>query len=336
MPAHKRLDGAQAHSEGLRRGDGFQRSGRRLRRRYPAVPRNLQGRPGSTTFIPISTTIRPTGRRTTRTPALEIIAQTDGRITHFVALHGNQRNFHGQLAPPAQARLPGVQCISAQPSAGFHGLEGLKHMPTAIVPGIYDPKLADGNVWIETEDAYRMVPAAGSRRRRCWWAFLRAPTWWLPARWRRKLAGAGERGVIVTMLCDGAEKYLSEQFWHDTEFEKAGPGIPWCRMPEKTYPNECCGVMLGSIDGDRNVREAVPLPKMLTRDRRRTRYEHATRRICSAPTRRLATENWRCWASTIRIPIATPISPSAIWRTPAPGISYRRAIHKERAIRSRQ
>ena len=51
----------------------------------------------------------------------------------------------------------GVVCISAQPATGFHGLEGLKHMPTAIVPSIYDPELADENVWIETEDAYKMV-----------------------------------------------------------------------------------------------------------------------------------------------------------------------------------
>ena len=53
--------------------------------------------------------------------------------------------------------VPGVQCCSVQPSSGFHGLEGLKHMPSAIVPGIYDEKLADGNFWIETEDAYAMV-----------------------------------------------------------------------------------------------------------------------------------------------------------------------------------
>ena len=53
--------------------------------------------------------------------------------------------------------LPAVKCFSAQPSSGFHGLEGLKHMPTSIVPGIYDPSLADGNLWIETEDAQSMV-----------------------------------------------------------------------------------------------------------------------------------------------------------------------------------
>ena len=61
------------------------------------------------------------------------------------------------------AMLPQVKCISAQPSSGFHGLEGLKHMPTAIVPGIYDPELADDNIWIETEDAYDMMRRHGPR-----------------------------------------------------------------------------------------------------------------------------------------------------------------------------
>src|SRR3954452_2327690 len=62
---------------------------------------------------------------------------------------GNSRRFRRDM--------PHVKCISAQPSSGFHGLEGLKHMPTAIVPGFYDEQLADGNLWIETEDAYKMV-----------------------------------------------------------------------------------------------------------------------------------------------------------------------------------
>src|SRR6202050_1228186 len=88
--------------------------------------------------------------------ALEILAQTDGRITHFVACMGTSGTFMGN-SRRFHEELPYVKCISAQPSSGFHGLEGLKHMPTAIVPGIYDATLADGNFWIETEDAYRMV-----------------------------------------------------------------------------------------------------------------------------------------------------------------------------------
>ena len=110
----------------------------------------------SSIFIPISTTIPPIGRRISTGPGLEILAQTEGRITHFVACMGTSGTFMG-TSRRLRREMPGVKCISAQPSSGFHGLEGLKHMPTAIVPGIYDPELADENVWIETEDAYAMV-----------------------------------------------------------------------------------------------------------------------------------------------------------------------------------
>ena len=92
--------------------------------------------------------------------AVEILAQTDGRITHFVACMGTSGTFMG-CSRRFHKELPYVKCISAQPSSGFHGLEGLKHMPSAIVPGIYDPTVADDNVWIETEDAYAMCRRIG-------------------------------------------------------------------------------------------------------------------------------------------------------------------------------
>src|SRR4029077_3186183 len=88
--------------------------------------------------------------------AVEIIAQTHGAITHFVTCMGTSGTFTGN-SRRLKRDVPGVTCISAQPSSGFHGLEGLKHMPTAIVPGIYDAGLADDNLWIETEDAYAMT-----------------------------------------------------------------------------------------------------------------------------------------------------------------------------------
>ncbi|HVY92353.1 MAG TPA: cysteine synthase family protein, partial [Bryobacteraceae bacterium] len=86
----------------------------------------------------------------------EIIEQTEGRVTHFVALLGTSGTFVGN-SRRLKRDIPGVQCISAQPSTGFHGIEGTKHMATAIVPRIYDPTLADRNIEIETEDAYKMV-----------------------------------------------------------------------------------------------------------------------------------------------------------------------------------
>src|SRR5438105_809036 len=86
----------------------------------------------------------------------EILDQTEGRITHFVAAMGTSGTFVG-VTRRLRRDMASVKCYSAQPSRGFHGIEGLKHMPTALVPGIYDETLADGNLWLETEDAYRMV-----------------------------------------------------------------------------------------------------------------------------------------------------------------------------------
>src|SRR5437899_5374373 len=86
----------------------------------------------------------------------EIIEQTAGRVTHFVTGLGTSGTFVG-VTRRLRRDLPAVKCYSAQPSSGFHGLEGMKHMPTAIVPGIYDASVPDRNLWLETEDAHRMV-----------------------------------------------------------------------------------------------------------------------------------------------------------------------------------
>jgi len=145
--------------------------------------------------------------------ALEILAQTDGRITHFVACMGTSGTFMGNSRRFHQ-EVPRVKCISAQPSSGFHGLEGLKHMPTAIVPGIYDPTVADDNVWIETEDAYAMCRRIA--REEALLVGISSGANLVASRAVAKhLVDAGQPGVIVTVLCDGAYKYLSESFWQD-------------------------------------------------------------------------------------------------------------------------
>jgi cysteine synthase B len=142
----------------------------------------------------------------------EILAQTEGRITHFVACLGTSGTFMG-TSRRLRRDQPEVKCISAQPSSGFHGLEGLKHMPTAIVPGIYDAGLADENVWIDTEDAYEMVRRLA--RDEALLVGISSGANLVAARQvARELVQAGKPGVIVTMLCDGAAKYLSEPFWH--------------------------------------------------------------------------------------------------------------------------
>ena len=146
---------------------------------------------------------------------VEIIRQTEGRVTHFVTSMGTSGTFMGTSRRLKQD-VPGVTCISAQPSSGFHGLEGLKHMPTAIVPGIYDEKLADENLWLETEDAYRMTRWLG-RHEGVLVGMSSGANVHAAHIVGQRLAKEGKPGVVVTVLCDGATKYLSEPFWNEQD-----------------------------------------------------------------------------------------------------------------------
>jgi cysteine synthase B len=143
----------------------------------------------------------------------EIIQQTGGNFTHFVASMGTSGTFMGNTRR-FKRDLPEVKCISVQPSSGFHGLEGLKHMPTAIVPGIYDEKLADGNIWMETEDAYKMVRRL-AREEGLLVGISSGCNVHAATVIAREAVANGESATIVTVLCDSAEKYLSEHFWDD-------------------------------------------------------------------------------------------------------------------------
>jgi len=144
---------------------------------------------------------------------LEILEQTGGMITHFLAALGTSGTFMG-TARRMREDGNGVVCISAQPATGFHGLEGLKHMPTAIVPKIYDPELADENLWIETEDAYKMVRRL-AREEGLLVGISAGANVHAAVELGRRLATAGRDAVIVTILCDGASKYMSEPFWNE-------------------------------------------------------------------------------------------------------------------------
>jgi cysteine synthase B len=145
--------------------------------------------------------------------AVEIMEQTGRAITHFVACMGTSGTFTGN-SRRLKRDIPGIQCISAQPSSGFHGLEGLKHMPTAIVPGIYDESLADDNLWIETEDAYRMTRWLG-RHEGLQVGMSSGANLHAACEVAKRLAQEHRDGLIVTVLCDGATKYLSEPFWNE-------------------------------------------------------------------------------------------------------------------------
>ncbi len=146
----------------------------------------------------------------------EIIEQTEGRITHFVTLLGTSGTFVGN-ARRFHRDLPHVECISAQPSTGFHGIEGTKHMPTAIVPRIYEESLASRNIWIDTEDAYRMVVRL-AREEGLLVGISSGGNVQAALTIAKELHAQGREGVVVTILCDGADKYLSEHFWDEPEW----------------------------------------------------------------------------------------------------------------------
>ena len=144
----------------------------------------------------------------------EIIEQTGGRLTHFIASMGTSGTFVG-VTRRLHRDLPGVHCYSAQPSTGFHGLEGLRNMNATMVPAIYDANLAEENLWLETEDAYKMVKRL-AREEGVLVGISAGGNVTAALAVARRLHAAKQPGYIVTVLCDSADKYLSESFW-DTE-----------------------------------------------------------------------------------------------------------------------
>ncbi|MDE3136229.1 MAG: cysteine synthase family protein [Acidobacteriota bacterium] len=144
---------------------------------------------------------------------VEIWQQSRGHLTHFVAGLGTSGTFIG-TARRLEEFDPSIELISFQPSAAFHGLEGLKHMPSAIVPGIYDRTVADENLWIETEDAHEQVRrlareegllvglSSGAAMAACLNVARRIP--------------ADHLARIVTVFPDSGERYLGDRFWEES------------------------------------------------------------------------------------------------------------------------
>jgi cysteine synthase B len=145
--------------------------------------------------------------------ANEIWEQTEGRITHFVAGLGTSGTFMGTTRRLRELN-PEVQCISMQPDSPFNGLEGLKHMETAIVPPIYDAHLADRNIAMSTERAYKMGKQLGKTEGLLVGVSAAAAVA-ASLQVAEEEHAAGRDAVIVTILCDSADKYLSERFWEE-------------------------------------------------------------------------------------------------------------------------
>jgi S-sulfo-L-cysteine synthase (O-acetyl-L-serine-dependent) len=148
-----------------------------------------------------------------RATANEIWEQTEGQITHFVAGLGTSGTFMGTTRRFKELN-PKIRCVSMQPDSPFNGLEGLKHMATAIVPRIYDSKLADANIEMSTELAYWMVKNL-ARDQGLLVGISAAAAVAASLQIGKQEAEAGREAVIVTILCDSAEKYMSERFWQE-------------------------------------------------------------------------------------------------------------------------
>ncbi|MGA1983984.1 MAG: pyridoxal-phosphate dependent enzyme [Acidobacteriaceae bacterium] len=148
-----------------------------------------------------------------RTTANEIWKQTEGQVTHFVAGLGTSGTFMGTTRRLRELN-PKIKCISMQPDSPFNGFEGLKHMATAIVPPIYDATLADANIFMETERAYKMARELG-RLDGVLVGISAAGAVATSLQIAEQEAKAGREAVIVTILSDSADKYLSERFWQE-------------------------------------------------------------------------------------------------------------------------
>ncbi|NKB71000.1 MAG: cysteine synthase [Candidatus Latescibacteria bacterium] len=141
------------------------------------------------------------------TTAPEIWQQTEGRITHFVATIGTSGTVMG-TGRGLKGFNPDIQVIAVEPSQPFHGIEGLKHMESSIVPGIYREDFLDDKIPVDTDDAYDtalMLPRqtgvlVGQSSGAGYWAAI-------------EVAKSLRQGVVVTIFCDGGDKYMSSPMW---------------------------------------------------------------------------------------------------------------------------
>ncbi len=145
----------------------------------------------------------------------EIWVQTQSQVTHFVAGLGTTGTFVGAsrfLAPH------GVCCVAAMPDAPMHGLEGWKHLPSVMVPGIYDPALAQDLIEVSTVRAYEMAIAASR-----YLGLQISPSAGANLAAAFQMADQLDSGIVVTIFPDNAMKYLQEPFWDDSEFHIPSP-----------------------------------------------------------------------------------------------------------------
>jgi cysteine synthase B len=174
---------------------------REVRRRYDADPQRY--------FYPDQYSNPANWRAHYDTTGVEIIEQTGGRLTHFVAGLGTGGTFIGTGRRLREWR-PSVQLISVQPESALHGLEGLKHMASSIVPAISDPSLADRDERVSTEESHSLVRRLARHE-----GLLVGPSSGAALAASIRVTEDVDRAVVVTIFPDRGDRYLSEGFWNE-------------------------------------------------------------------------------------------------------------------------
>jgi cysteine synthase B len=146
------------------------------------------------------------------TTANEIWEQTAGRVTHFLAMLGTSGTFIGTSRRLKELNHK-IRCVSLQPDSPFHGIEGAKHMASALVPAIYDPKIADEDLPISSEASYAMVKRLA--REEGMLVGISGGAAIVGAMEIARRLSDSDQAVIVTIFPDNGDKYLSERFWDE-------------------------------------------------------------------------------------------------------------------------
>jgi cysteine synthase B len=254
--------------------DGSDGAIREARRRYEREPHRY--------FYPDQYSNPANWRAHYETTGVELIEQTDGRLTHFVAGLGTGGTFVGTGRRLRDWRSS-VQLISVEPESALHGLEGLKHMPSSIVPPIYDPSVADRNEPASTEEAHALVRQLARRE-----GMLVGPSAGAALAVSLRVAEEVDSAVIVMIFPDRGDRYLSEPFWNggdevkpqvwtgsntamdESEATLVLPDDVMASIRQHgaaAYPDECCGAMIGDESGQ--VIEALALSNTTSDERKR-------------------------------------------------------------------
>ncbi|MFN0118729.1 MAG: PLP-dependent cysteine synthase family protein [Elusimicrobiota bacterium] len=166
------------------------------------------------------------------TTAEEVWAQTEGKITHFVAGIGTSGTLMG-TGRRLKELNPKIEIVAVEPYSPLHGLEGLKHMASSIVPGIYDSKVHDRKVSVHTEDAYEMCCRLAREE-----GVLVGFSSGAALQGAFEVALGVKNAVVVCVLCDGGERYMNSRFWEEmvNYFEKYWRTHDQLEMPRSKKP----------------------------------------------------------------------------------------------------